>query len=321
MKKAAAPVAEVKKPEEPDRRRFIGGSDAAAVMGFGSFDYTPLKVYLSKISDEPEQLDAKTRLFLDRRKRWEPVVVQMLREEFDAEVTAVNLRYVDKEHEFLACEIDFEWRDPNGETQNGEIKTVSPFSYGEKWGWGDAGTADVPIHYAAQVQHGLMVTGRKVTILAAMVGLDNMIFYRIERDDEVIAEMRTEEVRFWNEHVLKKVPPAAQTIADLHKLYKTSTKDLSVSANSEIGSKALRLRAARANIEAIQLEMESLEFDIKLEMKDAEKLLVEGRSVFSWKDQNWARLDQESFKIKEPKMYREFYITGRHRIFKPMYGK
>jgi hypothetical protein len=79
-------------------------------------------------------------------------VVQMLREEFDGEIVSVNERYVDQDHDFLAAEIDFEWRDADGSIQNGEIKTVSPFAFNERGGWGEAGTDQVPIHYFAQNQ-------------------------------------------------------------------------------------------------------------------------------------------------------------------------
>ena len=314
------PEAALMEDANPDRRRFIGGSDMAAVMGYGAtYDGTqdtPYKVYIRKTGEAREEMDPAKKRFLERRKRWEPVIVQMLREEFDAEIVAVNRRYVDPELDFLAAEIDFEWRDADGTIQNGEIKTVSPFSFGERQGWGEAGSGDIPIHYEAQVQHGLGVLGRRVCAVAAMVGLDSMIFYRVARDDEVIHEMRKRAALFWRESVLAKKPPEAMTLGDLRGLYGKSTPGLSVEGTSEVGSKALRLRAVRGRIEAYELERDALEFDVKLAMREAEALTVDGRKVFTWKEQDFGMLDQPALKEGDKEIWRKYFRKGRRRVFK-----
>lgn len=310
---------------EPDRRRYVGGSDVAALMGVApEFDGerdTPLTVYFSKIGEGESAMPPDKKLFLNRRKRWEGPIFEMLREEFDAKIVATNKRYVDREHAFLASEIDFEWEDPEtGLIENGEVKTVSPFAFKEKFGWGEPGTSDVPIHYYMQVQHGMGVTGARKAILAAMVGLDSIIFYPIPRSEDLIQDMRRVCARFWAEHVLKKVPPDAMSMGDLKVLYKSATAGLMVTADSDVGSKALHLRGMRAQIDALELEAIALEFDVKNAMKDAEFLTVDGRRVWSWKEQDWSRLDQTNLKINEKEIWRKYLLKGRNRIFKAMYG-
>lgn len=299
-----------------DRRRFLGGSDAAAVMGLSKWR-TPYQVYLAKTADVPEEMDPERRKFLERRKRWEPVVVQMLREEFDAEIVSVNQRYVDPEVPYFAAEIDFEWRDADGSIQNGEIKTVSQFSFGERYGWGEAGTDEIPIDYEAQVQHGLGVKRRKICAVAAMVGLDSMVFYRVERNGEVISEMRARLARFWNENVLAKIAPDPQTIEDLHRMFR-KTNGMAVQADTELGSKALRLRALVAQIDAFELEREALEFDVKNAMREHDSILVDGRKIATWGEQNWSRLDQAAIKENEKEIYRKYLKTGKYRVFKTL---
>lgn len=303
-------------PENPDRRRFIGGSDAAAILGLSSFR-TTYDVYVSKTAETPEEMDPAKKKFLERRRRWEPVVVQMLKEDLDAKIVATNKRYIDPAIDYFASELDAEAED-NGETLNVEIKTVHPRAYGEKFGWGEGGTGEVPIDYEAQVQWGLGLTGRKRAVLVAMVGLDDMVFYPIERDNEGIAKMRAACQKFWTENVLKKVAPDPQTVADLAKMFKTPTVDLAVAASDDIGSKALRLRAIDANMKALELEFEALEFDVKRALGNAEYLTVDGRKVYSWKLQNWSRLDQEGLKEKEKAIYKQYMKTGKHRVFKAL---
>lgn len=203
---------------EIDRKSYLGSSDCAAVLGLGAYGATPLTVYMKKVGEQAEEMDPKHQLFLTRRKRWEEPIVQMLREEFDGKIVAINHRYADPEFPFLAAEVDFEWADADGVIQSGEIKTCSPFAFGDKQGWGEAGTDQIPVHYCAQVMFSLMVTGRQTCIVAAMVGLDTMIFYRVERDDEVIKEMRAKCVKFWTENVLKRVPPEPINLPDVMRL-------------------------------------------------------------------------------------------------------
>jgi putative phage-type endonuclease len=243
---------------EKDRRTYLGGSDVAAVLGIDPYGKTPLTCYLAKIGELQGTIDAEKKKFLARRKRWESPIVEMLREEFDGKIVAVNQRYVDPEHDFLAAEIDFEWADADGVIQNGEIKTVSPFAFNEGAGWGAAGSDEIPVHYHAQVMHGLMVTGRQTCILAAMAGLDTMVFYRIERDDETISGMREAEVSFWRDHVLAKVPPEPITMSDAMRLF-NRRKGRPVELDDEAAEAFENLRLVRDKIKAFEGDQAALE--------------------------------------------------------------
>ncbi|MBK8916338.1 MAG: YqaJ viral recombinase family protein [Phycisphaerales bacterium] len=245
-----------------DRRTYLGGSDAAAILGLDPYGKTPLTVYLAKrgelVTGAP---DPEREKFLRRRKRWEEPIVAMLREEFGGEIVAMNGRYKHPEHDFLAAEIDFEWADADGVIQNGEIKTVSPFAFNEGAGWGEAGTADVPIHYHAQVMHGLAVTGRSECILAALAGLDTMVFYRIERDEEAIADLRAAEVAFWTDHVLAGVPPEPITMADVGRLW-NRRNGRPVEIDEDTAGRLEHLRQARGEQKALDGDVEELQLEI-----------------------------------------------------------
>jgi len=183
----------------------------------------------------------------------------MLREEFDCEIVATNLRYVDAEHDFIAGEIDFEWIDPDtGLVENGEVKTVSPFAFGELHGWGEAGTDEVPVHYAAQAMHNLGIMRRRICVLVAMVGLDTMVFYRINRDDATITEMRVRAVDFWHNHVLARVPPDPISLADVMRLTLNMRARL-VEADDALAKMIEDLNAIRGRIKAREGEKDDLD--------------------------------------------------------------
>jgi putative phage-type endonuclease len=303
--------------EKHDRRRFIGGADAAAVLGLSNFR-TPYEVYLAKTSETPEELHPDKRKFFERRKRWEPVVFQMLREELEAKIVNTNVRYRDAEYDFLAAEIDAEVEDENGEIMNVEVKTVSPFAYGERHGWGESGSSEVPIDYEVQVMHGLGVTKRQKTLLVAMVGLDSMQFYPIARDDKILPLMRARLVAFWNDHILAKLAPDATQLRDLNKMYRTSKDGLVLVADNEVAVHALRLREINAQMDALQAEGERLEFQVKRAMGEAEGLEIEGKKLVAWKEQKWSRIDYAA--LKADRLYSKYLREGRHRVFKTLKG-
>lgn len=310
-----------------DRRSYIGGSDIAALLGLDPYGKTPLTVYLAKIGEREGIIDPAKVKFLARRKRWEGPIVQMLREEFDGEIVRVNGRYVDAEHDFLAAEIDFEWRDADGSIQNGEIKTVSPFAFHEGAGWGDAGTDQVPIHYHAQVMHGLGVTGRRSCILAAMAGLDTMVFYRIERDDEAIAAMREVAVRFWRENIVPRVPPEPITMGDVMTLFKRH-RGKPVDLDEETAAALQNLRAVRSEIDSLESTKAELELQVAKyvcaawgigapeESADNAALMHNGAKVATWVCGRGAHLDQKRLAAEHPEIKAAYTVAHHFRSFR-----
>ena len=161
-----------------DRTAFIGGSDVAAILGVSPWK-SPFQLYQEKIGAFCEEITREKQRLFDRGHRWEPVVVEMLVDELldrghDVQVIDRNARYQDPEFPFLACELDLELL-IDGEEHNAEIKTVSPFA---AKAWGEQDTDEIPLYYAAQVMHGLMVKPRKRAIVAALIGVDDLrLFY------------------------------------------------------------------------------------------------------------------------------------------------
>ncbi len=270
MNAPAAPLAVT------ERQRFIGGSDVAGILGVSPWD-TPLDIYLKKTETGPRgEIDpSKEKLF-----RWgkllEPVVIKHLRQDYGIRVTKISSprkpnRYIDPEHPFLAAEIDFEWRvtkqnvddfdlDPAliGTEQNGEIKTVHTFAAAK---FGEEQTEDVPVEYAAQAMHGLMVRDRKLTLFGVLTGTRDVTIYWIKRDDETIAAMRQQVVRFWHEHVLAGVPPSPVNLPDVIKLFRKAPAS-TCEASPEIVQKVERLAWVRASVQQLEDEDAELKYEI-----------------------------------------------------------
>lgn len=270
-------------PEGRTRETFLGGSECAAVLGVSPWA-TALDVYFSKTGTRPPAgawRDPQREKNFKRGKRAEPHAIVMAKEDLGLKVTKVSTPeaknyYVDAEHPFLACEIDFEWevtpeiaaRYPSipeeliGTIQNGEVKSVHPFAAGK---FGEAETDEVPIEYGAQAMHGLMITGRELTMFLVLTGWDDLSVYWIRRDDETIAGIRTIEVKFWKEHVEPRVPPEPRTLPDVMNLFRR-VGAFRVTASEETAAKIAKLDSMRRAARVAAEQLDELQFEIGCEI-------------------------------------------------------
>jgi putative phage-type endonuclease len=288
------------------RRKYIGGSDVAGILGISPWK-TPLDIYLDKVQPPVEELDAGRKKVLARGKRMEPYVIDMLAEDEGLEIACTNRRYIDKEHPFIACEIDAETIDG----LNIEIKTVSPFKAKE---WGEQHTDSIPVHYTAQVMHGLMVTGRDLCILGVLIGGDDFRVYRVQRDDETIVAIRKKEIEFWN-LVETKVPPLAQSVSDILKLFSKDT-GRTVEATESVLEHCRRLKALKSQISDFEKQAEECEQQIKMFMEDASQLTFSEQLLCTWKSQTTSRFDQKSFASTHQDLFDQFKKSTESRVFR-----
>lgn len=311
----------VLKPTAPDRSRFLGGSDAAAVIGVSPWS-TPVELWQEKTGRKrKDPVDPMRQKILDRGHKLEPFIREMaidkLRERgLQVELLACNERYQDPEHPFLACEIDFELRltgaiviggellQLQGEHINVDAKSVTGFAR-KKWGIED--TEDVPIEYAAQFMHGLMVTGRGLCLVAALRSFDDVDLYWTKRDDETIAGMRVKEVDFWVNHVQADKAPDPYTFDDIKLLFPLDN-GLAVEATEEIAEKVQQLKRIGEQRREWEQAEEVLKFEVGEFISPNTRLTFKGVDLCTWKGQNDTRLDQQQLAAAE--IYQRDAETG-----------
>ena len=328
-----APVGEL------DRRTYLGGSDIAAVMGLSPWQ-TPLQLYERKMSATPEIITEEKRRFFARRKRQEPVIAEMLFDTYGIEVTRLSMdgnpnRYVDPDYQFLAAEIDFEFlmtdtargcfdrpefcAIPNGTLLNGEIKTVHPFKASE---WGEEGSEDVPVHYAAQVMHGLGVTRRPAALVAALFGLDNLVAFPVIADAETIAAIRQKAITFWADHILARVAPDPLNMEDMMRLF-SKVNGKPVEADEATVDLLVELRSIRANVTALEEKKDELEFqiadfvrkqwgiaaDAPAEASDNAIITVTGIPFATWKKQRRSSIDAKRLQAEQTEIAEKYTRT------------
>lgn len=305
--------------EPESRNKWLGGSDIPALLGIAPQTWrrnSPTSLYYDKITPRLPEKD-KHGLF-KRGKRWESVACEMLVEELEAkghkvEVVRGNYRYVDKEHSFFRAEVDFEVRlDGAKDITNVEIKTVMPWKERE---WGASETDDAPDYTIAQLAWGLGVTRRSRGIVAALFGADKLKVFPVEIDADLIAAIRAKGLSFWNEHVLKRVPPGPLFLSDMGLLYPQESTDPALVADENLTATVLRLRAIDREIKARTAEKEALEFEVKRVMGAFPEITVGGKSAITWKQRKHSWLDQSRLKEEQPAIHKAFMRSESSRVF------
>lgn len=319
-----------------DRSKYIGGSDAAAILGVSPYN-TPVELWMQKTGRAPaEVIDKVRQRIFDRGHKLEPfirdMVIDKLRDEgMTVELIACNQRYNDPVHPFMSCEIDFELRltgeieiggEPvvfDGEYVNADAKSVSGFARKK---WGEESTEDVPIEYAAQFMHGLMVTPgkRKFCLVAALRSFDDVDIYWTRRDDETITAMREKEILFWNVHVLGDTPPDTFTFDDVKLLF-PGDNGLSIDASPEVAMKVKELADVKAQIKDLEEAEEVLKHDIADFINPFAILKFDGKQIASWKGQSTARFDVTAFKEAEPAVAAKYTKVTTTRVLRLKKGK
>lgn len=292
------------------RQKYIGGSDIAAILGISPWK-TAFQLWQDKTQPAMPENDPERLKVLNRGKRLEPYILDMIRAEHALEIIAANHRYTDPLVDYFACEIDAE---AAGEPPlNIEIKTVHPFKTAE---WGEQGTDALPMHYIAQVQWGMGITQRPRCDVFALIG-DDLKRYQVLADAELIAIMRDKASAFWTQYVQTLNPPPPANQDDLYALYpRDAGQAIAIDNDADALAAINELRLLKDDAKAIGERIAGCEQDIKTRMGDAAILTVGGKRVCSWKSQSAKRFDQKAFAAAEPALFDQFIKTTESRVFR-----
>lgn len=176
------------------RHQYIGGSDAAAVVGLNPW-VSPYALWAEKTGKTPGfegNLATEVGTFL------EEFVAKKFAEETGKKVRRVNQSFLNDQYPWAIANID---RDIVGEDAGLEIKTTDSLNMGK------FKNGEYPANYYVQCMHYMAVTGKARWFLAVMIGNREFKIFEIERDEAEIAALMTAEKHFF-EHMKNDTPPA-----------------------------------------------------------------------------------------------------------------
>lgn len=176
------------------RHKYIGGSDAAAVVGLNSF-CSPYSLWAEKTGKVPGfggNLATEVGSFL------EEFVAKKFEQETGKKVRRINQSILNDKYPFAIANID---RDVVGEDAGLEIKTTSEMNM-KKFKNGE-----YPANYYVQSMHYMAMTGKAKWYLAVLIGNKEFKIFEIERDENEIEALMEAERKFWHYVETDTAPP------------------------------------------------------------------------------------------------------------------
>lgn len=198
------------------RSHYIGGSDAAAVVGLNPFtsQYSLWAEKTGRVPGFEGNLATEVGTYL------EDFVAKKFEAETGKKVRKVNRSFLNSDYPWAIANID---RDIVGEDAGLEIKTTSELNL-KRFKDGE-----YPTTYYAQMVHYLAITGKQRWYLAVLIGNREFKVFTIERDEDEIAALMEQEKEFWG-LVETDTPPAVDgtepTTEAIKTLYADSNDDV-----------------------------------------------------------------------------------------------
>jgi putative phage-type endonuclease len=291
----------------PDRTKYIGGSDIGVILGLSRFR-SQLEVWMEKTGKTIKKVDSLPLRFGSFA---EEFVASEYSRSTGFELIHDESIHIHPDHSFMSAHIDrfvLEGKDI-APTRILECKTANPFASGTKGEWGEVGSDEVPMSYLCQCVWYMAITNLDRVDLAVLFGNHDFRIYEITRDKALEDMVMTKAIAFWNEHVLKDIPPTPQSEADCQTLFSKGDYSKSVEAKSEALELTKRLQILNSEIEVREEEISSIKQNIMNQMGIAETLTYQGKVLATWKAPKASfRLDSKQLELDHPEIASHYKI-------------
>lgn len=279
------------------RRKGIGGSDAAAILGLSPWK-SPLQLYLDKRGELESQPDNESMLW---GRVLEPVIRQQYAERTGRIVRLHEGIIAHPSHAFMLANLD-------GFTDDRRVLEIKTARSGHDWG--EPGTDEIPETYLLQVQHYMAVTGYEVADVAVLIGGSDFRIYEVPADNDLHEMLIDAEAEFW-QRVVEGNPPDPVNHADMVAKFGRSSIEQAIEASHEELEALAQLKAIRAQIKEAEKIEESAKAILMKAMGEADTLSTNGKVVVTWKMAKPSnRFDAAGFKAAHPELYAQFCRAG-----------
>jgi len=257
------------------RKKGIGGSDAAAIMGFSPFR-SAFEVWLEKTGRQEFEMSKETHPWLYWGHKLEPIVADEYSIMTGHELTECEDTIIHREHKWMLGHPD---RLITGTKKLLECKIARETTASRDWG---LEADEVKLPYIIQVQHYMALTGCTEADIAVLIGNSDFRIYTIPRDDELIGMIIDQCGTFYNEYVLTDIPPQPKDGKDAMYMW---PKDLGEYREADAEQSVLcedykELRDQKKNIEG---KLKDVADKIKISIKDLSGIELDGRKIATYK--------------------------------------
>jgi len=281
-----------------DRKKGIGGSDVASILGVSPYR-TALEVYHDKtrpdlVLDEPTE-------DMQRGVRVEKYILQEYAERSEVELNTNIPTIVDQEYQFMRANIDAK---VVGQNVVIEAKsTKAPISSWEK---------GIPEYYKAQVAYYAMLTNADYVEVPVLFSGWKYACFTYWRNAEYEAGIKEAVINFWQNHIVKNIPPKPTSPEELMAAYPKLEEQKTIKADNDIQEKVYQLQEAQEQRKELEKQEKQLKTQIQGYMGDA-GLLDAGFCKVVLKEIKSTRFNANAFKEKYMELYQQYLNDSSYR--------
>lgn len=300
--------------EQKEKRCYgVGGSDIGVLCGLSTYK-TPYELFLSKrIPGEAPYIDNSPISNAARRGNALESYILDLYEEHSGRVLASReapMKY-HRDHDFLFGNYD-------GLIDDGNIVEAKSTSAHLKKMWGERGTSQIPKTYLLQVAHYVEIQECDYADIIVYFLDDTWAVYRYNRNLAFGKSILDIGTRFWQENVLKKIPPAPMNTADVIRMFPAPNEVEQIAITDEIRQSLNEYKLLKAKKEAYEVLVEAEKVKIVSYMQDHTSLVDENEytlATFNFRNSH-KRFDAKSFGVDYPELHKKYLNEGtRTRVF------
>lgn len=283
-----------------ERKTYIGGSDIGAIISATKETYaTPLDVYLDKTRENIAEEEINEAAYFGT------LLEDVVANEYTVRTGNITskpeglIRH--KDYPFLAANID---RWIGDKEYILECKTAG-FMMGKEWG--EEGSEEIPESYYAQVAWYAAITGVSRVDIAVLIGGQKFKIYTYNADKLFQDNLIKAGVEFWQNHVVKRVPPACSTLDDIKTMWPYGVKDKVIHSNKEINEAVAKLKEKRTDAKVLNYEIDELKFIIQNYIQDNEVLVDENDRKVAYYTIGSERfsIDKKRLETRYPHIYED----------------
>lgn len=294
---------------ETERHKLgIGGSEAAAIAGLNPYS-SAFTVYWDKLGkSESIEISEAMRQGTDL----EEYVAKRFCEATGKKVRKCEYMLQSAEHPFMVADVD---RFVVGENAILECKTsrnASNYSYED--------ANNIPAYQLIQCLHYMSVVGAEKAYLATLIFGKDFNIVEINASDykDDIASLVQIEKRFWEENVLKEIPPkpdgSERSTAIISEQFPSANEELPPVDLMGYSSQLKRLSELKKQITELMDEKTEIENTLKTALGEA-PVGEYGDFRVTWKNRESTRLDSKALKADMPDVYAKYAKTLSTRTF------
>ena len=283
-----------------ERRKGIGGSDVAAIMGLSAYS-TPYQVWLEKTRGIHDDISEKPAVM------WGNILEPVVGEHYmdchpDRHVRRVNAIARSIGRPWAQASLDYEVHDPELGWGVLEIKTAG---WRRESDWEEG----VPVYYQTQVAHYLSVTGRPFADVAVLIAGQDYREYRVMRDEEDIETVNRAVDEFWEMHVESGVAPDVDApdtcyVFEAHPEPGAEYVEVSDAKTADLLNRWL---SAKAELDYAKKQVDDLGAKLKGVIGD-NRGLESKVGKLTWVRSERSTFDSKSFRAEHPDMFKTYTI-------------